>query len=276
MKKKVKRLDANGQPVLDEQGNPIFDEIEVPDGDGNDLDPKDQMIANLRKENAERRVKAKELSEQMAALEAKFAAIDLEKYDDMLKREKELEEQAAKKSGDFESMRKKLVEDSEKTLRAKDEELNKAAANIKQLEAAMDKLVMSYEIALQASAAEAINPKLLELAIAQEAFVEQGDDGSRSLRFKDAVSGIRLSPKTGLPFTLKERLEEMKQDPETAMLFKGGKYGTGSSSVPGGPSAGNPWKKETFNLTEQGKITRESPDLAKRLRAEAGVKDIFE
>lgn len=31
----------------------------------------------------------------------------------------------------------------------------------------------------------------------------------------------------------------------------------------------NPWKKETFNLTEQGRITRENPDLAKQLQSAA-------
>lgn len=31
----------------------------------------------------------------------------------------------------------------------------------------------------------------------------------------------------------------------------------------------NPWKKETFNLTEQGRITKENPELARQLQAEA-------
>lgn len=34
-------------------------------------------------------------------------------------------------------------------------------------------------------------------------------------------------------------------------------------------NAKNPWKKETFNLTEQGRIIRENPDLAKQLMAQA-------
>ncbi len=31
----------------------------------------------------------------------------------------------------------------------------------------------------------------------------------------------------------------------------------------------NPWKKETFNLTEQGRILRDNPELAKQLQAQA-------
>lgn len=38
------------------------------------------------------------------------------------------------------------------------------------------------------------------------------------------------------------------------------------------PSPGyNPWKKESFNLTDQGKIYKENPDLAKQLMSQAGV-----
>lgn len=39
----------------------------------------------------------------------------------------------------------------------------------------------------------------------------------------------------------------------------------------GAPSAVNPWRKETFNLTEQGKIFKENPAQARELMAAAGV-----
>jgi hypothetical protein len=38
---------------------------------------------------------------------------------------------------------------------------------------------------------------------------------------------------------------------------------------PGGPGQTNPWKKETFNLTEQGRLLRENPELAKQMMAQA-------
>lgn len=37
----------------------------------------------------------------------------------------------------------------------------------------------------------------------------------------------------------------------------------------GGTGQTNPWKKETFNLTEQGRLLRENPELAKQLMAQA-------
>lgn len=37
----------------------------------------------------------------------------------------------------------------------------------------------------------------------------------------------------------------------------------------GGGGQTNPWKKETFNLTEQGRLLRENPELAKQMMAQA-------
>lgn len=37
----------------------------------------------------------------------------------------------------------------------------------------------------------------------------------------------------------------------------------------GGSGQTNPWKKDTFNLTEQGRIIRENPELAKQMMAQA-------
>lgn len=37
----------------------------------------------------------------------------------------------------------------------------------------------------------------------------------------------------------------------------------------GGSGQTNPWKKDTFNLTEQGRIIRENPELARQLQAQA-------
>jgi hypothetical protein len=33
----------------------------------------------------------------------------------------------------------------------------------------------------------------------------------------------------------------------------------------------NPWKKETLNLTEQARLLREDPELAKQMKAAAGA-----
>lgn len=62
-----------------------------------------------------------------------------------------------------------------------------------------------------------------------------------------------------------------RSDEAAAFLPASGKSGSGATGSGGGSGSGhaNPWKKETFNITEQGRITRENPDLAKRLKAAA-------
>jgi hypothetical protein len=37
------------------------------------------------------------------------------------------------------------------------------------------------------------------------------------------------------------------------------------------PHQGNPWSREHFNLTEQGRIVRDDPTLAQKLKAQAGA-----
>lgn len=44
---------------------------------------------------------------------------------------------------------------------------------------------------------------------------------------------------------------------------------TPNSGGGGGSGQINPWKKETFNLTEQGRLIRENPELARQLMAQA-------
>lgn len=47
---------------------------------------------------------------------------------------------------------------------------------------------------------------------------------------------------------------------------------SGRSPNPGGGGGSgqiNPWKKDTFNLTEQGRLLRENPELAKQMMAQA-------
>lgn len=65
----------------------------------------------------------------------------------------------------------------------------------------------------------------------------------------------------------------LKAYPEWAASAGGEGKGVGSGANPaGGGTSGekNPWLKEHWNLTEQGRITRDSPEKARQLRAAAG------
>ncbi|KOC49984.1 phage scaffolding protein [Clostridium botulinum] len=72
---------------------------------------------------------------------------------------------------------------------------------------------------------------------------------------------------------LKEQLDSLKESDsylfaeEQQTKFSGIKPVDGSKT----PQGYNPWKKDSFNLTDQGKIFKENPEQAKQLMAEAGV-----
>ena len=66
-----------------------------------------------------------------------------------------------------------------------------------------------------------------------------------------------------------------EKDPDKKTLLKGSGAsgsgaGAGDGSGGGGTGDTNPWASDSFNLTEQGRILREDPALAKRLAGEAG------
>jgi hypothetical protein len=74
--------------------------------------------------------------------------------------------------------------------------------------------------------------------------------------------------------TLADYIAKINEDDDNAHHFrvKGGSgSGTGAGSQGGGKVQTNPWKRETRNLTEQGRILRSDPQLATRLKAEAGI-----
>lgn len=75
--------------------------------------------------------------------------------------------------------------------------------------------------------------------------------------------------KDGAPVGVKEMVEPLKAD--NPILFpKGGKE-THYNPTGGGTSGKNPFDKDSFNLTEQGKLFRENPEQARALAAAAGV-----
>jgi hypothetical protein len=90
-------------------------------------------------------------------------------------------------------------------------------------------------------------------------------DESGKLYFGDEYKQVSVS----------EYINQINEDTDNAHHFKpkgGSGSGTGAGTGNGGKVTVNPWKKETRNLTQQGQILRTNPELAARLKAEAGVK----
>lgn len=69
---------------------------------------------------------------------------------------------------------------------------------------------------------------------------------------------------------LDEQVETLKKD--KAFLFKSDQIKPGYDPKGGKPPVGsNPFAKDTFNLTEQGKLMKENPAQAKEMAAAAGI-----
>lgn len=151
----------------------------------------------------------------------------------------------------LEEERKKAAMTEAERLRAEKEEAERRAQAA--IEAANQRAIRA-EARVQA-AALGVRPERLDyvLRLLDLSEIEVGEDGT---------------PDAG---AIKQAVEQLLRDlPE----LKGstGSVGTGTNPGSQDPDVKNPWSKEHFNLTEQGRIMRENPALAARLKAEAGVK----
>ncbi len=71
------------------------------------------------------------------------------------------------------------------------------------------------------------------------------------------------------PIGVDDVLKPMKEASPHLFKIPGGGY---TPAGGGNPPAGNPFAKDTFNLTEQGKLLKENPEQARQLAAAAGIK----
>ncbi len=76
--------------------------------------------------------------------------------------------------------------------------------------------------------------------------------------------------KDGKPIGVDDVLKPMKE--VSPHLFKNQQGGGYSPAGGGNPPANNPFAKDTWNLTEQGKLFRENPAQARQMAQAAGVK----
>ena len=127
------------------------------------------------------------------------------------------------------------------------QEANKTAAE--EWEAKTAKMQLDFAVERALAKAKARNPKAVKALLDMEVVKLDGEQ----------VLG------------LEEQLKKLKES--DAYLFgETGKVGSGTNPPGVGDPEVNPWKPETFNLTLQGKILREDPAKATRMKAEAGIK----
>lgn len=74
--------------------------------------------------------------------------------------------------------------------------------------------------------------------------------------------------KDGAPVGIDDVIKPLKESSPHLFKASGPDYKPAGG---GNPPAANPWAKDSFNLTEQGKIFKENPAQARQLAAAAGV-----
>ncbi len=167
------------------------------------------------------------------------------RFDEINETKKELEQQIKERDKQLKQLQEKVKgnEELEKTIKDL-QETNKATK--KEYEAKIKE--MTINAAIQSKLTDAKYPDLL---------ISKFDKSKLSIAEDGTVLGIDEQLKT-----LKEQYKD---------LFKPDIKGKEPNNIGGSSIATkNPWSKEHFNLTEQGKIIREDPEKAKQLISQAG------
>ena len=158
---------------------------------------------------------------------------------EQLKNDSQASEQLKSRITELETQNKKTAEEYEDKIKQQDEEF--------QTKLEKQKFDSALELALRDGKAK--NPKAVKALLDTEKIKL---DGESLLGFEDQLKVLRESD----PYLFGED------------NISGKKPGEGNP-LPPDDIKKNPWSREHFNLTEQGKILRKDPELAKRLQSQA-------
>jgi hypothetical protein len=174
--------------------------------------------------------------------------IPKDKYNEVAEAKKKLEADLQGRDAQLEQL--KSAAGNSEELKAQIEQLqaeNQKAAE--EWQAKMAQMQLDFAIERALAAAKAKNAKAVKALLDME---KVKLDGEQLLGLEDQLKAIKES------------------DPY--LFGESGKVGGGTNPPGAGNAEVNPWKPETFNLTLQGKILKEDPAKATRMKAEAGVK----
>ena len=174
--------------------------------------------------------------------------IPKDKYNEVAEAKKKLEADIAERDKQLEDLKKAAgtSEELKKQIEQLQAENQKAA---EEWQAKMAQMQLDFAIEKALAAAKAKNAKAVKALLDLE---------------KVKLDGEQL-------LGLDDQLKELQKS--DAYLFgESGKVGSGTNPPGAGSPEANPWKKDSWNLTMQGKILREDPAKATRMKAEAGVK----
>ncbi|MGG1598044.1 phage scaffolding protein [Paenibacillus naphthalenovorans] len=176
-------------------------------------------------------------------------------YNDLAEARKQLEADLKDRDKQLTDLKKNAGDNEE--LKKKIEQLeadNKAATE--RYEARIKDMAVSTAIKL-AVAGQVHDPDLVA-GLLDKTKIEIDENGNVKAGLDDQIKALRES----------KAFLFVEQKPAGQPKFKGASPADGSGGGAGGGQK-NPWSREHFNLTEQGRIIRENPELAKQLMAAA-------
>jgi len=212
-------------------------------------------VDEMRTENISLRKKVEELT-------AKFNGVDPEEFRRLAEEKRQLEESAQMKAGQFE----KVLTTRLSAVKA---DFDKQIAAVTGERDAAQKQLVTIQIdrgVLEAATKRGLRPTAVPDITARARGSLHLVDGT-PLVFEADGQTVRRGSDGVAPMTLDEWVAQ--QAAEAPHLFDGNAGGgaAGNGSGGAGGTLKNPFRKETWNLTEQMRLTKQDPVLAARLKA---------
>jgi hypothetical protein len=201
------------------------------------------------------------LMQERDALLERYAGIDPDEVRQLAAEKQRLEEAQQIRDGEVE----KVIESRTKSMLA---EFNKRAATLASERDSLHSRLSAIQIdqaVIELATKRGLEPTAIP-DITARAHATFKLVGGAAQPFESDGRTV-LSGRDGAPMSIAEWLDVQAGEAPHLFAPTNGCQSTGAS--PGGASSRtqhNPWKKETWNLTEQMRITRSNPQLAEKLR----------
>lgn len=226
----------------------------------------EQLLEETKKAKADRAEVMSELSSVKEALK-KFENVDLEKYAQIVKAQQEADKnkeiEAAKEKGEID----KLITNLNKTHNEEVEKIKSdLMAQLEQRDAEMNRMIKDNGITAALAKAK-IQPVYLNGAralIEGRVYVDVDEDGNK-------YAAVKVD---GEPINVEKYVCDIWATSEEGSAYKSAPSMSGGGASGGNSGTGgikNPFAKGSENLTQQMKIARENPELARMLMKQAGV-----
>lgn len=256
---------VNGEGIFElVNGNPVW-VSETGEEKTVDYPAISRRLAEVNRESADRK-------DKLRALEAKYEPLkDIEDFGAWLEETNKAREMQANASKDKLALEEQIRARVEAATRPINDKLTNALKDAEILRASLraEKVTNAF------SRSEYVQKNLVDPALAADLFASKFSLEENGVLVAMDEFGKPLFGADGVASFDEAILHFVNASPYKAVLLKGsGATGSGGSSYHSGSHGStvkNPWKKDSWNATEQNRIYRENPAQARAMMKEAGV-----